>query len=141
MTIGPDRPITLHLADARFQEVFTNAVVQENMDRKFKANIQVLNASTDMICYCALIDPQSGETIKEGEFVGKLESADLDWDLDSARVDLWWPNGQGEQKRYRFDCQLKSEVCICYRFLTFLLNTDRFPRDHRQVSFWTPFPG
>jgi beta-mannosidase len=141
MTIGPDRPITLHLADAKFQEVFTKAIVEENMERKLKVDIQVQGAAKDILGHCALIDPQSGKTIKEEEFSVSEDFASLDWDLDSTHVSLWWPNGQGEQKRYRFDCQLKTKVCVFFVPLRLLSDADRFALDHRPVPFWTPLLG
>jgi hypothetical protein len=111
MTMGPDRPITLHLADAKFQEVFTKAIVGENMDRKLKVDMQAASTLEILFCDCALLDAESGEVIKQEKVnFSKKEAVHLDWDLDSAQVQLWWPNGHGEQKRYRFECQLKTEV-------------------------------
>lgn len=112
MTIGPDRPITLHLADVQFQEVHTKAIVEENMDRKLKVDIQLQTASPiKLYCQCTLFDNATYESIKQEKIeLDRAELGSLDWKLDSTQVQLWWPNGQGGQKRYRFECELINEV-------------------------------
>jgi hypothetical protein len=112
MTMGPDRPITLHLADVKFAEIHTKAIVEENLDRQLKVDISVqAESNAKLSCHCALIDGEGGEIVKvETLSVGGAKTVSLDWALDSALVKLWWPNGAGEQKRYRFECTLKSEV-------------------------------
>lgn len=111
MTTGPDRAITLHLAEAKFQEVFTKAIVEENMDRKLKVDLRLAPTMANIVCDCKLFDADNGEVIKQEQInFGKKDSVSLDWDLDSARVQLWWPSGHGEQKRYRFECRLETEV-------------------------------
>jgi hypothetical protein len=110
--MGPDRPITLHLADVKFGEIHTKAIVEENLDRQLKVDISVQAEPTARLsCHCALLDGESGKIVKEETL--SLEGAktvSVDWALDSALVKLWWPNGAGEQKRYRFECTLRNEV-------------------------------
>lgn len=112
MTMGPDRPITLHLADVKFEEVHTKAIVEENLDRRLEVDISVkADTSTTLSCHCALLDGETGAVVKEETVsLNGAKSITVDWAMDSDRVQLWWPNGSGEQKRYRFECTLKNGV-------------------------------
>ena len=110
--MGPDRPITLHLADIRFDEVYTKAIVTKNLDRQLKVDVSVkMEVSTEISFHCALIDGDNGDVIREETFgLAAAKPLSVDWALDSSYVQLWWPNGSGEQKRYRFECKLVDHV-------------------------------
>lgn len=110
--MGPDRPITLHLADVKFGEIHTKAIVEENLDRQLKVDIPVQAEShAKLSCHCALLDDEGGCVVKEETLsLDGAQTISLDWTLHSALVKLWWPNGSGEQKRYRFECSLRNQV-------------------------------
>ncbi|KAJ9119092.1 hypothetical protein QFC22_003583 [Naganishia vaughanmartiniae] len=112
MTIGPDRPITLHLAKAKFVEIKTAAIVDEDLSqRQLKVDIKLKNPLDFTVsCRCVLADKLSGTIVKEETMVfGERDISNFKWKLGPEEVALWWPNGQGEQRLYRFESTLTAE--------------------------------
>ncbi|KAJ9105971.1 hypothetical protein QFC19_003306 [Naganishia cerealis] len=67
MTIGPDRPITLHIAKVKFDEIHTRAIVARDLSqRELKVDIKIENPlETPVSCHCVLTDGSSNEIVKE----------------------------------------------------------------------------
>lgn len=107
MTMGPDRPIRLHLFKNKFKEVVTRALVDETLERSLEVEfgLQGDGETQDLEISSKLLDAE-GKVLKEGS---GTPSTSVQWDLGRS-VDLWWPNGSGEPVLYTFSAELRDQV-------------------------------
>lgn len=113
MTIGIDRPVWLHIAKAKIQDVWIRAEVDAELKPSLEIDLEVAGfrgVGKDAQLQVALIDAD-GKEIKAEKIAASESLKDVvKWDL-AGKVELWWPIREGPQTLYRVEIRLMTEVC------------------------------
>lgn len=111
MTVGPWKPIKLHIYDAYLADVDIRSVVSEALDVKISvdlllsdkvsssASITLKNSQGDVVCTNKNINVESGSARAEFEF-------------SSGELELWYPVHYGKQPLYSIVVAVSDTVSI-----------------------------
>lgn len=124
MSMGPDRPLYLHLASLKIEEVDIRAQVDKELKPSLELDIQFAGKSTgNTTVEISLRNLQGNDVKREVKDVqGKTGKDVIRWDLAN-KVDLWWPIREGPQTLYDLEVILRDVVSLI-GFLRMASNQD-----------------
>ncbi len=106
VTAGPWRPIYLEAYDARIEDVDTRIEVSDDLRRAILTpHISLDGVQAGKSVQVTLVDP-AGQPVKSERLSPDGQTASTTFSVDNPS--LWYPNGYGQQPRYRLEVTLLS---------------------------------
>jgi beta-mannosidase len=109
MTVGPWRPINLHIYDTKILDIDVRSMVSESLDVNITVDF-TLSALTPGAASITLRD-RNGVYVAEGSNI-KADSGHFrsEFSFSAGSLELWYPVGYGKQPMYTVGVKFNDEV-------------------------------
>ena len=109
MTVGPWKPVSLHMYDTKI----TNVDVRSNVSERLDVNISVdfsLSVQRPGLASVILKDPSGVQIAEESKIRVNLDHPRAEFGFPAGSLELWYPVGYGKQPIYTVEVTFVDEV-------------------------------
>lgn len=108
MTVGPWRPISLHVYQTRITDFRVASVVDENLAVDVDVSIS-LSSDAGATAVVSLHKP-SGYVLYDSKVTLSNGEGQIKFHLNKSEVELWYPVGHGKQPLYQVEIRVYDKV-------------------------------
>jgi beta-mannosidase len=109
MTVGPWRPIFLHIYHARLSDLDIRSQISESLEINLNVNCTI-SPKTPGFAIVVLRDPKTGGVISGDSMPTDTGRVHTNFHFAPGEVDLWYPVGYGKQPVYTVEVQISDMV-------------------------------
>jgi beta-mannosidase len=111
MTVGPWKPISLHLYHARITDLDIRSKISESFDISLSIDCTI-SSKTPGFAIVVLRDQNAGGVISGDSMPTGTGEIRTKFQFSPGEVDLWFPVGYGKQPIYTVEVQISDAVII-----------------------------
>lgn len=117
MTVGPWKPITLEVYDARISEIDVRTQVSDTLEASFAATISY-SSQIAGITTITVKDANRQEIYSSDKLPTDSGNSAIAYTFPTGAIDLWWPINYGAQIQYSVEVKLANAVGSSFLLVT-----------------------